>query len=182
MVMAFLISISLIRAEPYREFIEHEVYRQFNSFDRVSLIAGICDTESRFKPNARSPTGARGLCQLTGIAMRQICILNPLLCSIRPFDAKQNLKGGITLFKHYWYDYWSHKSLSQCDQLRLTVDSYNAGPNHVGRAFKRGGIDGYREHVKLETFNYSPQVLKREYQYIKSGWKGALSCYDKFLS
>lgn len=107
-----------------------------------ALIKAIVQIESSFDPKALSPKGAQGLMQLMPATASTYRVKNP-------FNAYQNLRGGIayfsTLMKRYKND------------VRMALAAYNAGESAVA---KYQGIPPYPE-----TQSYVKNVLKLHKHY-----------------
>ena len=91
-----------------------------------SLIEAMVWQESRWRANAVSPAGARGLAQLMPGTARDL--------GVNPDDPFANLEGGARYLR---------AQLDRFDgDLELALAAYNAGPGRVERA---GGIPRIRE-------------------------------------
>lgn len=102
-----------------------------------SLIRGIIEAESSFRPEAVSPAGARGLMQLMPATARELGVTDP-------FDINQNIDGGAKYLK---------KMMDIFDgDTGRALAAYNAGPGTVRR------FNG--EVPYSETRNYVQRVLK----------------------
>ena len=115
-----------------------DAYRQ----DRA-LIKAIVQVESSFNPRALSPKGAQGLMQLMPATASSYRVSNP-------YDARDNLRGGIAFFADLMQRYQN--------DVKLALAAYNAGETAVSRY---RGIPPYPE-----TQNYVKYVLElhRNYQ------------------
>jgi len=107
-----------------------------------ALIKAIIQIESSFNPNALSPKGAQGLMQLMPATAEQYKVVDP-------FDAQQNLRGGIAFFADLMQRY--------NNDVRLALAAYNAGATAVAR-YK--GVPPYPE-----TQAYVTQVLRLHKNY-----------------
>ncbi len=101
-----------------------------------ALIAAVMETESRFKPDAVSQAGAKGLMQLMPATARGLGVKDPM-------DPRQAILGGAKLLGVLSEKYKG--------DVKLTLAAYNAGSGAVD---KHGGIPPY-----AETQKYVPLVL-----------------------
>jgi len=91
-----------------------------------ALIEALVWQESRWRDNARSPAGARGLAQLMPGTARYL--------GVDPDDPQSNLEGGARYLR---------EQLDRFDgDLEKALAAYNAGP---GRVVRSGGIPRIRE-------------------------------------
>lgn len=91
-----------------------------------ALIEALVWQESRWRANAVSPVGARGLAQLMPGTAREL--------GVNPDDPFANLEGGARYLR---------QQLDRFDgDLERALAAYNAGPGRVARA---GGIPAIRE-------------------------------------
>jgi hypothetical protein len=98
----------------------------------AELLASIVHTESGFRANAVSRTGARGLMQLMPGTARQLGVNDA-------FQPNQNIAGGTTYFDALLTRY---DSRDDTHGLALALAAYNAGPAAVDRYH---GIPPFRE-------------------------------------
>lgn len=102
-----------------------------------SLLEAVVWQESRWRENAVSPVGARGLAQLMPDTARYL--------GVDASDPYQNLEGGARYLR---------EQLDRFDgDLEKALAAYNAGPGRVERA---GGIPDIRE-----TRNYVAAIMGR---------------------
>ena len=115
--------VALKLPEPFRE----DVIMLAQRFDlSPALLEALVWQESRWRTDAVSPVGARGLAQLMPGTARYL--------GVNPDDPRQNLEGGARYLR---------EQLDRFDgDLELALAAYNAGPGRVQRA---GGIPRIRE-------------------------------------
>jgi hypothetical protein len=101
------------------------------------LVHSVIRAESNYNAQAISPKGALGLMQLIPSTARRFGVLNP-------FDARQNIEGGVRYLR-FLLDYYKN-------DYPKAIAAYNAGEGAVDRY---QGIPPY-----METRNYVYQVAK----------------------
>jgi hypothetical protein len=102
------------------------------------LVLAVIETESSFNPRALSPKQAQGLMQLIPATAQRFGVRDP-------WDAKQNLHGGMAYLR-WLLDHFN-------GDIKLALAGYNAGEKAVER---HGGIPPY-----AETRSYVTRILKR---------------------
>jgi len=113
----------------------HELSRRFDL--SPALIEAVVWQESRWRADAVSPVGARGLAQLMPGTAREM--------GVNPNDPFANLEGGARYLR---------EQLDRFDgNLEKALAAYNAGP---GRVIRAGGIPRIRE-----TQNYVAAIMGR---------------------
>ncbi len=86
------------------------------------LLAAIGYQESHWKPNARSPTGVRGLMMLTNATARCVGVSNRV-------DPEQSIQGGAEYFRRVHERL--PESIVEPDRTWMALASYNIGYGHV---------------------------------------------------
>jgi hypothetical protein len=112
-------------SNPQLEGLIHK-YANFYGVD-PGLVRAVMRHESGFNPQAVSPKGAQGLMQLMPGTAALMGVGNP-------FDAEQNIAGGVGYLRHC-LDRFQHN-------VPLALAAYNAGPESVTRC---GTIPPYAE-------------------------------------
>jgi soluble lytic murein transglycosylase-like protein len=92
-----------------------------------NLVRAVIKVESNYNPHAVSRKGAMGLMQLMPSTARSLQVNNP-------FDARQNIDGGVRHLKQLLQDFNG--------DLSKSVAAYNAGAGAVQR---HGGVPPYAE-------------------------------------
>ncbi len=149
-----------IRAEffaaeiPYGELI----YEKSKKYDvDPALVAAVIEQESRFRPKAKSPVGARGLMQLMPRTGRWMGARNL-------YDPAQNIDAGVK--------YIAYLDKRFNGDLKKIVAAYNGGEGNVKRY---GGVPPFREtrtYVKKVIGNYDKRNRQLEKYHKEQQLKG----------
>lgn len=115
-----------------------------------ALIRAVIMTESSFRPNVVSRSGAQGLMQLMPGTARELGVTDS-------FDVYQNVMGGATYLK---------KQLNRFGDLRLALAAYNTGPSRVAKygITDANDADQY-ERISAGVRGYVSKVLRYYEQY-----------------
>jgi membrane-bound lytic murein transglycosylase F len=111
------------RLPKYKEIIKSAAEK--HGFD-WRLIAAMVYQESHFNPRAKSPTGVRGMMQLTLDTAKDMGIKNRL-------DPKQSITGGVKYLKRLYERY---DDVKDSDRVLIALASYNVGHGHIVDAQK----------------------------------------------
>ncbi len=111
------------------------------------LLAALCWCESRYNPEAQSPSGAIGLMQLmpktaTRFGLNDSTILIP----------KENIRAGVEYIAYLqqMYSFISNKE----EQTKFVLASYNSGPAHVMDARRLAKRYGRSPYVWFDNTEY----------------------------
>jgi soluble lytic murein transglycosylase len=99
-----------------------------------ALVCAVVRAESRFRPGAESPRGARGLMQLMPETAAWIAARNALPVGDL-FDPEINLRLGTHYLRYL---------LDRYERAEPALAAYNAGPSRVD-AWMAAGVTGYAE-------------------------------------
>jgi len=105
---------------------------------QAKLLRAVIEQESRYRPCAVSPKGAKGLMQLMPDTADQFGVKDP-------FDPKQNIEAGARYLKQLLDRY--------SGDLPQALGAYNAGPGTVDQA---GGVPKIRE-----TTDYVNSIMQK---------------------
>ncbi|MGS0673933.1 membrane-bound lytic murein transglycosylase MltF [Shewanella sp. 0m-4] len=117
-------------------------------------LAATAYQESHWNPNARSPTGVRGLMMLTLPTAKQVGIKNRL-------DPYQSIKGGakyLTSMLERLPD-----SIPESQRMWFALASYNIGLGHVEDARKLAQAQGLNPSAWSDVKTILPLLQKRQY-------------------
>lgn len=148
---------------PYGDII-HEKAKKYDV--DPALVAAVMEQESRFKPRAKSPVGARGLMQLMPRTGKWMGASNL-------YDPEQNIDAGVKYIKYL------DKRFN--GDLKKIIAAYNAGEGNVKRY---GGTPPFREtrtYVKKVLKNYDKRTKQLE-QYQKDQAGGSVPEQDGTLA
>ncbi|MBE7213829.1 membrane-bound lytic murein transglycosylase MltF [Shewanella benthica] len=117
-------------------------------------LAATAYQESHWNPNARSPTGVRGLMMLTLPTAKQVGIANRL-------DPEQSIKGGAK----YLNDILKRlpESIPENQRMWFALASYNIGYGHVEDARKLAESMGLNPSAWRDLKVVLPLLQKRKY-------------------
>ncbi|MGL4911359.1 MAG: lytic transglycosylase domain-containing protein [Romboutsia sp.] len=159
---AFLIEIGVIHKLIYpRKYSEHVIKyaKEFNLEE--NLVYSVIKAESKFREDAVSYKGAKGLMQISDIT-RDWAIKELGLEDIDIFNPEMNIKIGC------WY---LNKLFKEFGNLDLVIAAYNGGSGNVNKWLKNNEFskDGKKLHLIpfKETSNYVEKVRKNYESYNK---------------
>lgn len=148
--------------------------KEFNLDDKDVLLA-LAGCESRYKPYAVSHSGAKGIFQLTTIAIYQIKKATGFeIKENEVFNVDKNIEGGIRYYK--WLRDTYYKGVKQ--ELEKTITAWNTGQKYVPADshldFKRIPAGKREEAQKLLNCVIKNKKRKKWYQ-ILAGALGIIS-------
>ncbi len=126
-----------------------------------SFVAGVIYTESKFRENAESRAGARGLMQIMPETGREIAeALGEPYDVNNLFDAETSIRYGC---------YYLRQQMDRFDQNKaVTLAAYNAGPGKAALWVSEYGLDdsGRIRYIPYEeTRNYVDRVFQAQENY-----------------
>ncbi|ABV86643.1 membrane-bound lytic murein transglycosylase MltF [Shewanella pealeana] len=117
-------------------------------------LAATAYQESHWNPNARSPTGVRGLMMLTLPTAKQVGIKNRL-------DPYQSIKGGAKYLNSMLERL--PDSIPESQRMWFALASYNIGLGHVEDARKLAQSQGLNPSAWRDVKSVLPLLQKRKY-------------------
>lgn len=166
-------------AEAHRETVEEAAERYHADPAPVALLAALIEQESSWQPEAVSPAGAKGLAQLTPVALEDLDRLAGF-GNLDPMDPEDAIEGAAA------YTAWLASQIDAEDRWAMVLAAYNGGLRALERdrrlAAKAGADpDQWWGHVAdysarpreafLENRHYVERILKeRRPRYIEAGW------------
>jgi len=125
------------------------------------LLAAIAYQESHWNPNAKSPTGVRGMMMLTQETAKDLGIENRL-------DLSQSLRGGARYFTSIYKRL--PKTIKEPDRTWFALAAYNVGLGHIFDARKITEFHGADNNHWANVKQYLPLLEREEwYQYTRYG-------------
>jgi membrane-bound lytic murein transglycosylase F len=126
------------------------------------LLAAIAYQESHWNPNAKSPTGVRGMMMLTQETAEYVGIRNRL-------DTAQSLVGGAIYFNNMLRRL--PEDIQQPDRTWFALAAYNVGLGHIFDARKITEFQGGNPDRWTDVQKYLPLLEKKDwYQFTKHGF------------
>lgn len=127
------------------------------------IIHSLIEKESSYRVSAVSPTGVRGLCQLTRATAEETAKLSGIqLFRVNWLDPKVQIKLAVERLNWLASEVAKHyPNATQEQQLRITLHAYNAGLGAVQGAIKHGGYQGFVRFLPATTdHHYADKILK----------------------
>lgn len=119
------------------------------------LLVALIYHESRFDAQAVSPTGVRGIMQITQATAQALGMDNP-------DDPRQSILAGARYLKQIW-ERLDREDLPYWDRWFLTLSAYNQGLGHTWDAMELAKSLGLRETSWKNVKQVFPLLSKREY-------------------
>ena len=124
------------------------------------ILKAQCWVESNLRPDATSPVGAAGLCQI--MPATEVDIAERFALghgNIR--DAKYNARVGAATMR-FMLLFWAWERSAEC-RLELAWASYNGGPGNIQQAQKESGMrlcwDSISPHLHKVTGHHSAETI-----------------------
>nr|WP_230676190.1 MULTISPECIES: transglycosylase SLT domain-containing protein [Yersinia pseudotuberculosis complex] len=141
-------------AQRYHRILVRSAHAEWGLDAPVSTFAGQIHQESRWRDNARSPVGAKGLAQFMPATADWIADIYPQqLGENQPYNPAWALRALVT------YNRWHYQRLSaatECDRWAYVLSAYNGGLAWVQRDRKKAtaaGLEPTRYWGVVETVN-----------------------------
>lgn len=126
------------------------------------LLAAIGYQESHWLPDAKSPTGVRGLMMLTQKTARQVGVNNRL-------DPLQSIEGGSKYFAHLKEKI--PERIPEPDRTWMALASYNIGFGHLEDARKLTQAQGGDPDKWIDVIEHLPLLMRKKwYQKTRFGY------------
>ncbi|MEA2111773.1 MAG: membrane-bound lytic murein transglycosylase MltF [Campylobacterota bacterium] len=119
------------------------------------LLAAQAYQESHWNPNAKSPTGVRGMMMLTLPTAKQMGIKNRL-------DPKQSIEGGAKYMARQ-IKYAPKNVKGKIDRVKFALAGYNIGRGHIYDAIKLGKNLGRNPYIWVNMKKILPLLSEREH-------------------
>ena len=119
------------------------------------LLTAVIYQESRFDPEAKSPTGVRGLMQLTQATAKELGVRNRN-------DPRQSIRAGARYLRQL-YDQIEEPDLADWDRWFLALAAYNAGPGHLADAMDLAHQKGAQKATWREVKRVFPLLRLEKY-------------------
>jgi membrane-bound lytic murein transglycosylase F len=119
------------------------------------LLTAVIYQESRFDPEAKSPTGVRGLMQLTQSTAREMGVRDRT-------NPRQSITAGARYLRQL-FDQIEEPELATWDRWFLALASYNAGLSHVEDAMDLARQKGAQKATWREVKRVFPLLRMEKY-------------------
>ena len=119
------------------------------------LLTAVIYQESRFDPEAKSPTGVRGLMQLTQATAREMGVRDRT-------DPRQSISAGARYLRQL-FDSIEEAGLADWDRWFLALAAYNAGLSHVADAMDLAHQKGAQTATWREVKRVFPLLRLEKY-------------------
>lgn len=134
------------------------------------VLKALAHQESRFRPDARSPVGARGICQIMPDTARDLGVSPDRLD-----DPRVNADAAARYLRRLW-ELWPHlpDGPPHWTRLRFTLACYNGGRGRVRRIAGETNASTWERlqpHLPQETQTYVHRIVVELYPaYASSGF------------
>lgn len=128
-----------------------------------AILHGLIEKESNYKVHASSPTGVRGLCQITKTTAREVIEKNAVTLVDDNILLPQNqiIISSVYLQNLLNRSIKEHPRFTYKQHLIFALQSYNCGYGSMTVALKRGGWSNYKSYLPVTADkHYAEKVLK----------------------
>lgn len=141
---------------PYREEIIEQC--EENQID-AGLVLSVIYSESRFRPEAKSAAGARGMMQIMPVTGAWIAER----LGIQDYSPDRLYEPSLNISMGIWYMSWLEQQFDK--EPAQVLAAYNAGPGNVKKWIEAEIWDGSQQQLENipfnETRNYVQRILKQ---------------------
>ena len=177
-------------AHKYRAALVSAARQEFGLNAPVALLAAQIHQESRWRENAVSPAGAKGLAQFMPATARWLPEVAPHTGEPAPFNPGWSLRA-MCAYDKYLYSR-IRNAAGECDRWAFTLCAYNGGLGWVNRdraLAQRKGLDPAVYWKQVETVNagrrasafrenrgYPERIFRIQRAYADDGWGPGVAC------
>ena len=135
------------------------------------ILHGLIEKESNYRIYVSSPTGVRGLCQITSSTAKEVITKNSvkLIKSNIYLPENQIVISSLYLQNLLDRSFKEHRNYTYQQHLTFALQAYNCGYNAMSIAIKKGGWSDYKRFLPTGSDrHYAEKVIKNS-----ETWKSA---------